>query len=179
MKGSKTQEMVYIGMFTVILIICSWITIPTLVPFTLQTFGIFLSLALLGGKNGTLTILLYLLLGCLGIPVFSHFGCGLGYLLGSSGGYLLGFLLTGCIVWFMEHIFGKKDFVLLLSLVFGLLGCYLFGTLHFCYFYWNTKNAQSFQTALSICVIPFLIPDGLKLFFAYSLAKRIRRIYPL
>ena len=69
----KTYKIVYTGIFAVLLAICSWISIPTMIPFTLQTFGVFLTLLLLGGKQGTLAIFIYLLLGSIGIPVFSNF----------------------------------------------------------------------------------------------------------
>ena len=74
----RTYHMVYSGIFAVLLAICSWISIPTVIPFTLQTFAVFLTALLLGGKQGTIAILIYLLLGAVGIPVFSNFGAGLG-----------------------------------------------------------------------------------------------------
>ena len=69
----KIYDMAYIAVFTVIIAICSWISIPTLVPFTLQTFAVFLSVAILGGKRGTLSIIIYVLLGAIGVPVFAGF----------------------------------------------------------------------------------------------------------
>ena len=69
-KG-KTYDMAYIGIFTVLIAICSWISIPIEIPFTLQTFAIFLSVAILGGKRGTLSVIVYVLLGAIGVPVFA------------------------------------------------------------------------------------------------------------
>ena len=83
---SKTYDMVYIALFAVLIAICSWISIPTVVPFTLQTFAIFLSLAVLGGKRGTCAVIVYVLLGAVGIPVFSGFKGGIGVLLSTTGG---------------------------------------------------------------------------------------------
>ena len=120
---NKTYTIVYTGIFAVLLAICSWISIPTVVPFTLQTFGIFLTLLLLGGKSGSITILIYLLLGAIGIPVFSNFGAGLGYLLGNTGGYALGFIFIGLTFWLFEKCFGKKLFVQMISLLIGLFLC--------------------------------------------------------
>ena len=79
---SKTLDMAYIALFTVLIAVCAWISIPTLVPFTLQTFGIFLATAVLGGKRGSLAVAVYLLLGAVGVPVFANFTGGLGMLLG-------------------------------------------------------------------------------------------------
>ena len=62
---SKTYDIVYIAVFAVIMAICSWISIPTAVPFTLQTFGVFVAVGVLGGKRGTLSILVFILLGAI------------------------------------------------------------------------------------------------------------------
>lgn len=107
--GSKTQDMAYIALFAVVMAVCAWIVIPMVVPFTLQTFAVFLAVGVLGGKRGTFAILLYLLLGIIGIPVFSGFTGGIGVLLGNTGGYLVGFLCTSLIMWGMERLFGKKN----------------------------------------------------------------------
>ena len=73
---SKTYDIVYIAVFAVIMAICSWISIPTAVPFTLQTFGVFVAVGVLGGKRGTLSILVFILLGAIGVPVFAGFSGG-------------------------------------------------------------------------------------------------------
>ena len=78
----KTIDMVYIAVFAVLIAICSWISIPTTVPFTLQTFAVFLAVGVLGGKRGSLSVLIYILLGAVGIPVFAGFSGGFGNLLG-------------------------------------------------------------------------------------------------
>ena len=77
----RTYDMAYIAVFTVLIAICSWISIPTAIPFTLQTFAVFLSVSVLGGKRGTMAVLLYVLLGAIGLPVFSGFTGGIGILL--------------------------------------------------------------------------------------------------
>ena len=82
---SKTLDMVYIALFAVLIAICSWISIPATVPFTLQTFGVFVAVGTLGGKRGSLSVLIYLLLGAIGIPVFAGFQGGLGIILGNTG----------------------------------------------------------------------------------------------
>ena len=97
----KTLDMVCTAMFAVIMAVCSWISIPAMVPFTLQTFGVFLAVGTLGGKRGSLAVLIYLLLGAVGLPVFSGFAGGLGYMMGSTGGYIIGFLLSALAMWAM------------------------------------------------------------------------------
>ena len=90
----KTIDMAYIALFAVLMAVCSWISIPAVVPFTLQTFGVFVAVSVLGGKRGTLAVVLYLLMGIVGLPVFAGFSGGLGVLLGSTGGYIIGFVFT-------------------------------------------------------------------------------------
>ena len=84
----RTRELARAALFAALIAICSWISIPTAVPFTLQTFAVFLALGVLGGKLGTLSVAVYLLLGAVGLPVFAGFQGGLGALLGATGGYL-------------------------------------------------------------------------------------------
>ena len=85
----KTYDIVYIGIFAVLLAVCSWISLPFAVPFTLQTFGVFMTLETLGGKRGTMAILVFLLMGLVGLPVFSGFRGGPGCLPEPQEGILL------------------------------------------------------------------------------------------
>ena len=85
-KKISTVDLIYIAFGAALITICSWISIPTVVPFTLQTFAVFCVLSILGGKRGTLSILVYILLGTVGIPVFSGFKSGAAVLLGTTGG---------------------------------------------------------------------------------------------
>ncbi len=169
----KTKDITIMGMCVAVLAVCSFITIPSTVPFTLQTFGVFLILMLLGGKKGTITILTYLLLGAIGVPVFAGFSGGISALLGTTGGYLLGFLLTGLTYWLFEHFLPEKLYFKVISLVLGLLLCYTFGTIWFIKVYAANVGEIGVVTALSWCVLPFLIPDGIKLALAVVLQRRL------
>lgn len=178
-KKLNTTDIAFIAMFAAILTICSWISIPSAVPFTLQTFGVFLAVGVLGGKRGTLTVLIYILMGMIGVPVFAGFSGGIGCLLGSTGGYIIGFLLSALLMWLLESLFGKKKWVLIYSMVLGLLVCYLFGTIWFMVVYARNTGAIGMWTALTWCVIPYIIPDGIKITFAYVLSVSLKRIYKL
>lgn len=125
---SKTYDIVYIGVFAVIMAICSWISIPTTVPFTLQTFGVFIAVGVLGGKRGSLAVLVFIILGAIGVPVFSGMTGGVGILLGSTGGYIIGFLFSALVMWAMEKLPVKNAFTQILSMILGLVVCYAFGT---------------------------------------------------
>ena len=152
--------------------ICAWISLPVGdLSFTLQTFSVLLTLGLLGGKPGTLTIGVYLLLGAVGFPVFSGFRGGLGVLLGTSGGYLWGFLATGLVYWLIFHFFGKSH--RLGAMILGLAACYTLGTLWYALIY---LDGSAIVMVLLKCVVPFLFPDAIKLALAYSMTARLSRM---
>ncbi|MDY4694305.1 MAG: biotin transporter BioY [Blautia sp.] len=174
-KGSKTYDMVYIAVFAVIMAICSWISIPVQVPFTLQTFGVFVAVGVLGGKRGTLAVLVFILLGVLGIPVFAGFQGGIGILLGTTGGYIVGFLLSALVMWGFEKLFGKKPVMQILSMLAGLIVCYAFGTIWFMIVYTRSSGAVGLATVLGWCVVPFIIPDLIKIGLAYVLSGKVRK----
>lgn len=170
---TKTYDMVYIGVCAVLIAICSWIAIPAAVPFTLQTMGVFTVIGLLGGRRGTMAVLIYILLGAIGLPVFAGFTGGIHIILGSTGGYIAGFLLSALVMWGMEKLFGRSRIVLLLSMLAGLLVCYAAGTIWFMAVYTRTTGAVGVGTVLGWCVIPFIIPDLIKIAVAMFLTDRL------
>lgn len=172
---SKTYDMVYIAVFTVLMAICSWISIPFTVPVTLQTFGVFMAVNILGGKRGTLAVLVYILLGAIGLPVFAGFTSGVGVILGSTGGYIAGFLASALVMWGIEKIFGRKPIMQIISMVLGLFVCYAFGTVWFMVVYARTTGPVSLMTVLGWCVIPFIIPDLVKIVLAYVVSGRVKK----
>lgn len=172
----KTQDITYIGLFTVLITLCSWISIPTVVPFTLQTLGIFLAVGLLGGKRGTISVAIYILLGALGVPVFAGFSGGIGALVGTTGGYILGFLFSALIMWGMEKLFGKSYPVLGISMFAGLIGCYAVGTLWFIVVYTQNTGSIGLMSVLGLCVFPFIIPDLIKIGVALYLTYRLKKV---
>ena len=172
----KTYDMVYIGIFTVLIAVCSWISIPAAVPFTLQTFGVFMAVEVLGGKRGTMAVLVYILMGAVGIPVFAGFQGGIGVIFNTTGGYIVGFLCSALIVWAAESLFGKKPLVRLLSMAAGLIACYALGTIWFMVVYGRTTGAVGLMTVLGWCVIPFIIPDLVKIGLAYFISRKIRGV---
>lgn len=173
---SKTYDVVYVGVFAVLIAICSWISIPTLVPFTLQTFAVFLTVGLLGGKRGTMAVLVYVLLGAIGISVFAGFSGGMGIILNNTGGYIIGFIFSALVMWLMEHLMGKKIWVQGLSMILGLIICYAFGTAWFMIVYTRDTGAVGLATVLGWCVIPFIIPDIVKIALALILSNRLSRV---
>ena len=169
----RTQELARAALFAALIAICSWISIPTAVPFTLQTFAVFLALGVLGGRLGALAVGVYLLLGAVGLPVFAGFSGGLGALLGATGGYLLGFLLTALTVWGAERLWGRSAPVFLASCLAGLGLCYLFGTVWFAAVYASSSGPVGLAAVLGWCVAPFVLPDLAKLALALALRRRL------
>lgn len=158
--------MVLCSLFAALTAVCAWIAIPIPpISFTLQTFALHLTLGLLGGKWGSRSILLYLLLGAVGLPVFTGFRGGLSALLGPTGGFLWGFLGAAACYRLVER-FGKLPAMLMAQLV-----CYLCGCL------WFTVYAPGtpFGAAVLTCVVPYLIPDIIKIWLALELSKRISK----
>lgn len=171
----KTKDLTIIAMCTALIAICSWISIPTAVPFTLQTFAVFLTILLIGGKRGTISVFIYIILGAIGVPVFANFTGGIGILLGNTGGYIIGFLVSALIMWAIMHLFGEKPLIQIISMVVGLFVCYTFGTAWFMILYLKSTGAVSLITVLSWCVIPYIIPDIIKILLAFVLASRLKK----
>ena len=175
MHRRKTTSLLLCALFTALLCVSAWIRIPTpLVPITLQSGIVLLSGVLLGPKGGAQCCLLYLLIGLLGVPVFS-LGGGLGYVIQPTFGYILGFLLgsyiTGLLVWRNGVITQTRIF---LAACIGLLAIYAIGTAY-CYaisvFVLGTQLAF-WPLLISCCILP-LPGDLLLCFLAAWLGKRL------
>ena len=163
--GGSVRNMVQCALFAALMAVCAWICVPIGdTVFTLQTLAVFLCLALLGGRRGSWAIAIYLLLGAVGLPVFSAFRGGFGMLIGVTGGYLWGFLLAGPVYWLLER-HGKFP-----AMVAGQLVCYLCGSL-WVYLY----TGGGLWLILARCVFPYLVPDAAKLLLACSLSGRLGR----
>ena len=156
----RTRDLAYIGVFTALMAVCSWISIPTTVPFTLQTMAVFLAAGILGGKRGTLAVLAFILLGAVGAPVFAGFTGGPSILLGTTGGYIIGFLFAALLLW---------------AMALGLLVCYAFGSVWFMWVYARTTGAVTLAAVLGWCVVPFIVPDLVKIGLALTLTAQLRR----
>jgi len=169
----KIKDLSLIAIMAAVICICSWICIPMAVPFTMQTFGVFTALLILGGRRGIAAISLYILMGIVGLPVFSGLQGGVGHILGPTGGYIIGFLFIGIVYMLGENATGERGKVILLLI--GLLICYLLGNL---WFMIVSGNGQSFWAVTTVCVLPYIIPDVLKLLLARYISKRVAKHIP-
>ncbi len=160
------------ALFSALMCICAWISIPFgNMTFTLQSFALILTLAVLGGKGATVSVLVYLLLGAVGLPVFSGFRGGFGSLLGVSGGYLWGFLI-GCLVfWGITEIFGEKSKIY--AAIAAMVSVYICGTVWFMVY-----APGGLLPILAQSVLPYILPDAVKFLLAFSLSGKLRKLLP-
>lgn len=173
MQKKTTLKITYCGLFAGVIAVCSFVSLPSVVPFTLQTMGVFLAFFILGTEYGTISTLTYLLLGATGLPVFSGFKGGIGVLFSQTGGFLWGFLVAGVILVILEKIFKKPLQNKIITGVIILLITYFSGTAWYVFAY---GKGADFISVLKICVIPFVIPDFIKLFVAFKLSKRVKSV---
>lgn len=169
---ADTRVLCTVPLMTAITVICSWITIPFAIPFTLQTLAIYLSMLLLG-KSAFISILLYIALGAVGLPVFSSFGGGIGVLLGPTGGFIFGFLAVSLVYSAVVYLLRKRRFHGIIGCILGTAVLYLCGTLWYCFVYGGISG-YGVLDALKLCVLPFIIPDAVKLVLAALIARRLR-----
>lgn len=163
----KIRNMTRCAVLAALMAVCAWISVPLGdQAVSLQTFAVFLTLGLLGGKAGTATMLVYLLLGAAGVPVFTGFRGGIAALLGPTGGYLWGFLAGAVLYWVLE-----KRLPHWIAMVLSLLLCYACGTAWYFFLY---AGGASIWAILGTCVVPYLLPDGIKLFLALTLTKQLK-----
>lgn len=174
----RTLDLAYIALFAVLMAVCAWISTPKTpisVPFTLQTFAMFAALTTLGGRRGLWAVVVYLLMGLVGLPVFTGFQGGLGVLLGTTGGYIIGFIGSALIYWLLTARLGDSLPVMVCGCLLGMLVYYAFGTAWFLALYTATKGPISLAAALAACVVPFVVPDLLKLALAVLVSRRVRK----
>ena len=170
LKKLKTRDMAYIALAVALNAICAFITIPATVPFTLQVFGIFFTLEYLGGKRGAIAVWLYLAMGAVGLPVFSGFRGGVGVLLSATGGFVMAFAAVA-LLYFVLSFFKMPRWAHYLLAAFSLALIYLGGSAWFVYMMGGTL-----VHALMVCVVPFILPDLIKIVLAFLLSARLGKI---
>ncbi len=175
-KKANLKDYILISLFSAIIAVSSFIYIPSPVPFTLQTLAIFCTLTILGGKKGVISIILYIFLGIIGLPVFSGFSGGIGHLAGATGGYITGFILLALVYMLITHKNQHNIKFQTIGLILGLTVCYTFGTFWYCAVYLGNHSIQTFASSLALCVFPFVIPDAIKLTLAILIKKKLSHI---
>ena len=188
-KSTRNRAFIYdlvlISVSAALITICSWISIPIgPVPFTLQTLGILAVMLTAGVRRGTIAILVYLALGAVGVPVFAGFKGGIMSFVGPTGGFLIGFVIAALVYWLLEKLFLKKLMTTTVrTWIFGLLGflvfeivMYIVGVIWFMTVYAAQTGPVGLMTVLGWCVIPFIIPDLVKMAVALIIGERASKL---
>ena len=167
---SKTYEITITALMTAVTCILAPMSIPIgPVPISFTNLAIYLSLYLLGWKKGTISYLIYLLIGLVGLPVFSGFTGGPAKLAGPTGGYIIGFIVMAIIAGMVIDNC-RKPWLQLIGMIVGTIVCYLFGTIWFC-----LVANYTFKAALAVCVIPFIPADLVKMILAMIIGPLIKK----
>ena len=172
MNKINTRNMTTIGLMSALLCIIGPFSIPlpfSPVPIVLSNLMIYISCSILGTKKGTLSVIIYLLIGLVGLPVFSGFTSGLSKIAGPTGGYLIGYIFCAIITGLFVEKFEDKIYMYAIGMILGTLICYAFGTI------WLAKQLSlTFMQALFMGVIPYLIGDSLKIMCGTLIGFKIR-----
>lgn len=172
-KKLTIKTIALIGLMAALLCIMGPLSIPlpfSPVPLSLTNLAIFITIYVLGMKKGTISYLIYLLLGAAGLPIFSGFSGGLGKLLGPTGGYLFGFVFMALICGYFIDRWFQKWYLCLVGLLIGTAVCNLLGTLWLAY-----QNSMSIPAALMVGVMPFILGDLMKIAISLILGPVLRK----
>lgn len=164
----NTKKIVFTALFAAILCILSPISVPAgPIPVTLSVFALFLTASVLPPAEAFFAVLVYILLGALGLPVFSGFNGGFHVLTGATGGYIIAYPFMALIV----SICSKKGTAAHIGgIAAALLLCYAGGTLQY-----SVISGKTFSQAAAAAVIPFIIPDIIKSALALLIGKPLKK----
>ena len=169
MYGNEKRSalIMYSAVFVALITVGGWISVPFIVPFTLQTLFVLLAASVMK-KYAVIPAALYVVFGTLGLPLFHNGTSGIGILLGPTGGFLIGFVLMA----FTAGLFFSKKTLAadLFGMVLGMLVCYVCGVVWF-----MISAGASLPAALITCVIPFIAGDVVKIAAAEFVTLRLRR----
>lgn len=171
-KKNRTKQLTAIGLMTALLCIIAPFSIPlpvSPVPISLTNFIIFIIVYVLGTKDAVTCVIIYLILGAAGLPVFSSFSGGLGKLAGPTGGYLIGFIFLTLIQGFLTEKIPENNIAAIAGMILGTAVCYAFGT---AWLAWQMN--QNFFAALAIAVLPYLPGDATKIIIAAVAGPKLR-----
>lgn len=170
---NKTKSMTMISLMTALICILGPITLAipiSPVPVSFVTLAIYFSVYILGMKRGVVSCLLYLLIGFIGVPVFSAFTGGAGRLVGPTGGYLIGYAFMALISGFFIERWQNQRIMQMIGMILGTLVCYLVGTA-----WLSIQAGMSFSAALAAGVLPFIPGDAVKIAAAFMAAPAVRK----
>ena len=184
-QKNKTYNIVLIAVSAALIAICSWISITIgPVPFTLQTMAIFAVLMTIGGARGSVAVVIYLLLGLVGVPVFAGFKGGPASFLGPTGGFLVGFAVASLVWLLLERLLrDKMSSSAVKRILYGVINAvicevvmYTIGVIWFMVVYGQQTGPVGLGATLTMCVVPFIIPDIVKIAVAIVIGERAGKL---
>lgn len=164
----NVRSMVFMAIFSALICIAAPFAVPLLgnpTPISLATFAIYLTGALLGGKRGTVSVIVYIMLGAVGLPVFSNFMGGFAKLMGPTGGYIIGYIPLVLMTGIFADMPSKKHWTMPVGMVLGTAVMYAFGTAWI-----MIMSGLEFVPAFLQCVLPYLPGDALKIVLTLAIA---------
>ena len=172
---TKTKTLAFTALLAALTAVLAQIAIPlpfTPVPLTLGTLGGYLAAGLLTWQAAAMSQLVYLLIGAVGIPVFAGFTGGFGIVMGPTGGYLIGYILSALVTGLIISKSSGKFHWFVVAMIAGTFFCYLFGTI----WYMVVMSQSNIAAALISCAVPFLPGDAIKIALASFLSYKLRPI---
>ena len=165
----SVKDITIIPLMTALICIFAPFSLPIgPIPLSLSTFAVYLAAGILGKKKGTLAVLIYILMGAVGLPVFSGFSGGIQKLFGVTGGFIIGYLPCAYISGYFITKAEEKKWLYPIGITLGTITCYTIGTIWF-----MIQTNISLLSALSTCIFPFIPGDIIKIIASTSI------IYPL
>lgn len=165
------------ALFAALTAVCTFINIPlpfTPIPINLATLSVFMAGGLLGPKYGSISQIVYIFIGAIGIPVFSNYQGGLGVLAGPTGGYLVGYVLAALVVGLILNgsKIGSTQTIIrtVFACIAGMVTYFTLGTIWF-----MILTNTGLWASLVACVFPFLIGDAVKITAATILILRLKK----
>lgn len=170
-KSVNVREMALIAVMAAVTCVLGPLSVPIgVVPISFTNLAVYLAIYVLGCRRGALSYVVYLLIGLVGVPVFSGFTGGVGKLFGPTGGYLIGFVFMALLCgWFIDK-FDCKVVPSFAGMILGTIVCYAFGTAWLAY-----QAGMSFSAALAAGVLPFVVGDVVKMVIAAVVGPQVRR----
>ncbi len=178
--NTKTKELTLIGLMAAVTCIAGPLSLPlpfSPVPISLTNLAVYFSVYILGMKQGTVSYLVYLLIGLVGVPVFSAFTGGPAKLFGPTGGYLIGFLFMALISGYCVDRWNGRIAASFIGMISGTVVCYFLGTTWLA-FQMSLGSNQTFVTmfpaAFAAGVLPFIVGDLIKIILSLLIGSQVR-----
>jgi len=167
----KPQKIALTGILAAILCLISPLSLPLgAIPISLATFAVYIAACTVDVKISVSSVLIYILLGAAGLPVFSHFSGGFHMISGVTGGYIIGYIPCALITGLLIKRFESKKFIYPVSMILGTAVCYFTGMA-----WYMLQTKSNIVSALTVCVLPFLIGDTIKISAASAVGITLRK----